>query len=63
MVYLVKEDEGCIYSQSVISKTQVSPLKPMTIPRLELLSALCLARLMSNVTDSLSERLSLEMLH
>ena len=59
VVYLV-EDEGCTYSHFVMSKTQVSPLKPITVPRLELLSALCLARLMSNVTESLSERLSLE---
>ena len=37
----------------------MAPLKPITVPRLELLSALHLARLMSNVTGSLSERLSL----
>ena len=60
VVYLVEEDEDCMYSHSVVLKTQVSPLKPITIPRLELLSALCLARLMSNVTEGLSERLSQE---
>ena len=38
----------------------MSPLKPITVPRLQLLSALCLARLMSNVTEGLSERLNLE---
>jgi hypothetical protein len=59
VVYLVEEDEDHTYSHFVASKTRVSPLKPVTIPRLELLSALCLARLMSNVTESLSERLSL----
>ena len=60
VVYLVEEDEGCTYSHLVVSKTRVSPLKLITVPRLELLSTLCLARLMSNVTESLSERLNLE---
>ena len=59
VVYLVEEDESCTYSQFLVSKTRVAPLKPITVPRLELLSALCLARLMSTVTGSLSERLSL----
>ncbi len=39
-----------------VSKT---PLKLVTIPRLELLSAVCLARLISNVTETLSGRLKL----
>ena len=60
VVYLVEEDEDSTYSHFVVSKTRVSPLKHITIPRLELLSALCLARLISNVTGSLNERLSLE---
>ena len=60
VVYLVEEDEERTYSSHfIVSKTRVSPLKPETIPRLELLSALCLARSMANVTKSLSERLSL----
>ena len=45
-----------------MSKPRVSPLKLITVPRLELHSALCLARLISNVTESLSERMSLEKL-
>ena len=57
VVYLVDEDENHVYSHFIVSKTRVSPLKPITIPRLELLSALCLARLMSNVSENLSERL------
>ena len=59
VVYLVEEDEDRAYSHFIVSKTRVSPLKPVTIPRLELLSALCLARLMRTVTESLGERLSL----
>ena len=55
VVYLVEEDGNCVYSHFIVSKTRVSPLKPITIPRLELLSALCLARLISNVSENLSE--------
>jgi len=44
----------------VVSKTRVSSLKPFTIPRLELISALCLARLLSNVTNGLMERFELQ---
>ena len=40
----------------VVSKTRVSPLKSQTIPRLELLSALLLARLVSSVVESLRPR-------
>ena len=43
VVYLVEEDEGYAYSHFIMSKTRVSPLKPVTISRLELLSALCFA--------------------
>ena len=58
VVYLV-EDEDHAYSHFIVSRMRVSPLRPVTIPRLELLSALYLARLMANVTESQSERLSL----
>ena len=45
VVYLVTESESGVQVDFVISKTRVSPLKPQTIPRLELLSAVLLARL------------------
>jgi hypothetical protein len=60
VIYLVAETENNKYSSFVVAKTRVSPLKTQTIPRLELLSALLLARLMSNVTYSLTPRLALE---
>ena len=44
----------------VVSKTRVSPLKVQTIPRLELLSALLLARLSTNVVESLAPRYELQ---
>ena len=43
----------------IASKTRVSPLKPQTIPRLEMLSALLLARLMNSVATSLGTELEL----
>ncbi len=60
VVYLVEETDDRRRSRFVVSNTRVSPLKAQTIPRLELLSALLLARLVASVTESLAARLSLE---
>ena len=49
---------GC-HVRYLASKTRVSPLKNQTIPRLELLAALLLARLISSVTEALESELSL----
>ena len=46
-------EEGIVEVTLVASKTRVSPLKWQTIPRLELLGAVILSRLMNNVTVSL----------
>ena len=55
VVYVrVETAYGCQVS-FVASKTRVPLLKQQTIPRLELLSALLLARLLSNVTQALQE--------
>ena len=59
VVYLVKEDTTQKSSSFVTSKTRVAPLKPLTIPRLELLSAALLARLITTVAESLSTRIEL----
>ena len=50
IVYLMN-NEHCVL---VASKTRVAPLKAQTIPRLELLGALLLARLVASVKNSLS---------
>ena len=53
----------CMYGDGVVGvslvacKTRVSPLKKLTIPRLELMGALILSRLMANVITSLSQNL------
>ena len=59
VVYLLVETEYGHAVKFVASKTQVSPLKRQTIPRLELLSALLLARLMMSISQSLDSEVSL----
>ena len=56
MVYLVKEENNHKSASFVASKTQVAPLKSLTIPRLELLSAVLLDLLITTVTESLPMR-------
>ena len=53
VVYLVFETENGMVVRFVASKTRVAPLKLQTIPRLELLSAVLLARLATAVSSSL----------
>ena len=45
VVYLVLETHDGVTVRFVASKSRVAPLRELTIPRLELLSALLLARL------------------
>ena len=60
VVYLrVATSSGCVV-RLVSSKTRVSPAKEHTIPRLELLAALLLARLLSCVESALMEEVPLE---
>ena len=58
VVYLrsVYED-GTIVSRLVASKTRVSPVKKQSIPRLELLGSLILARLVNTILRSLSRKI------
>ena len=59
VVYLAIQTPSGQSLRFVISKTRVSPLKSQTIPWLELLSALSLARLVKSVTASLESELNL----
>ena len=62
VVYLVMKTEEETYSQFLACKTRVAPLQSITIPRLELLSALLLARLINTVSSALESSLpALEM--
>ena len=60
VIYLVIQTPMKTCVQFVVSKTRVAPIQSQTISRLELLSALLLARLMSTTTNALSPQLKLE---
>ena len=57
VIYLVIESTSDTKVKFLTSKTRVAPLQPLTIPRLELLSALLLSKLMSAVMNCLSTTL------
>ena len=57
VVYLTVQTEAKTIVRFVIAKTRVAPLQTQTIPRLELLSALLLSRLIIGVADSLKPML------
>ena len=56
VVYLVLKTENT-FVRFVVAKTRVAPLQAQTIPRLELLSALLLSRLITSVSDGLKSTL------
>ena len=53
VVYLMIQSENSVVCKLVASKTRVSPLTGVTTPKLELLSALVLARLITSVHKAL----------
>ena len=59
VVYLVVHTDAGRFVRFVVSKTRVAPVQRQTVPRLELLSALLLARLISSVTEGLASQLTL----
>ena len=59
VVYLSVETSSCCVRKFVACKTRVAPLKEQTIPRLELLSALLLTKLMASVSSALEPELTL----
>ena len=59
VVYLVVHTDAGRFVRFVVSKTRVASVQRQTVPRLELLSALLLARLISSVTEGLASQLTL----
>ena len=59
VVYLRVKTASDIFNQFLCAKTRIAPLKKITIPRLELLSALLLSRLISSVTCALEPEIDI----
>ena len=59
VVYNVETSDGQKTTSFVESRTRVAPLKSQTIPCLELMASLLLARLITNVAESLTPRCTL----
>ena len=60
MIYLVYETSEGYHSRLICSKTRVAPLKDLSIPRLELMSARILATLMDTVRNALSSQVRID---
>ena len=63
VVYLVLQTSDGHYSRLPASNTRVAPLKRQTIPRLELLLGLILARLLSTVRGALGSQVLINTVH
>ena len=59
VVYLVYVTNEGIYAKLLASKSRVAPVKSLTIPRLELMSARILAQLMETVKKALESQLEI----
>ena len=61
-VYLLtRYDDGTVCVNLIASRSRVSPIKTQTIPRLELLGALILSRLMKSVCQSLESAMDIKL--
>ena len=60
VVYLRLESEEDVDVQFIAAKTRVTPVGGMTIPRLELLSAVLLSKLITNIRSALKYELPLD---
>ena len=60
VVYLLMRSGEGTTTRIIASKTRVAPLQQQTIPRLELLGALLLSRLIKTITNSLCSEITLE---
>ena len=63
VVYLRATSGTSIQTAFVASKTRVAPLSQLTIPRLELLCALILSRLMTTVEEALRPLVAIERIY
>ena len=60
MVYLVEETTKGVFVQLLSAKMGVAPLKQLTLPRLELMSARVLATLMTTIIEALGRQFKID---
>lgn len=60
VIYFVYRTKTSSYSKMLTSKTRVAPLKELSIPRLELIACLILAKLMCTVKNALNSQVSVQ---
>ena len=60
MIYLVCETTTGVHTKLLCAKTRVAPLKELSIPKLELMSARILVTLMETVKNSLRSKLKID---
>ena len=60
MIYLVIETSAGIYTKLICAKTRIPPIKELTIPKLELMSARILVNLMETVKDAIGSKLKVD---
>ena len=61
VVYFVyRTDDGQAHARLATSKTRVAPSKELSIPRLELMSARILVRLMNTVRNTLQSQVTID---
>ena len=60
VIYIVYTQLSGTYAKMLTSKPRVAPMKPQSIPRLELMAARCTAKLVQNVEMALSNQRRIE---
>lgn len=60
VIHFVYRTKTGSYSKMLTSKTRVAPLKELSIPRLELIACLILAKLMCTVKNTLNSQVSVQ---
>ena len=63
VIYLRMRTPTSVHTRFLVCKTRVAPLQVLTIPRLELMSALLLARLVSTVSSILTSTIPFDEIH
>ena len=63
IVYVVIKVHSAYHQRLITSKSKVTPIKPLTMPRMELLASLISARLLNTVRQALENQVSFESIH